>query len=598
MKWANPSWLWALLALFPISFFMLRQELARERKFSKFISRSLWGALIPERNARSQRLKGRLWVIGCAFLILALARPQWGHHDETIRIQGIDLMVVLDVSNSMEVEDVVPTRLKKAKHLLRTLLSRLGGDRVGLVAFAGSSYLVSPLTTDLNYLSDLLEITGVKTVLNQGTDIGLALETALKALERGSENTQQLAGGAQVSSQAILLISDGEDQEEGALQIASRLQKNGTQLFAVGIGTEKGGPIPIRDDTGGLLSYKKDSSGKPIVSAFNPSALEKLVETAQGRYWGASTAEEEVGELLEELGSLHRGDLGERKIQVFQERFQWPLLIALFIFLWEISLSVRGPSPGLSFLFLMLCFLGFPGGRVAFAAPSLRSYVENEKGLKAYRDGSPDAARELFEKAGQADPRQGEFPFNRGITEYQKGDYDAALKSFDEAVRRAEEDPDPKRALSLSGQANYNRAQTLSQKKEIPDAIRSYLKAIEIAQKSQDPALEEDARKNIELLMKQQQKQEQQKPDQKQGDQKKQEEQEKQKQQQQQQKEQESGKPPQYSKGSQQQKSFQSKKLSAEDAERVMAELKNKEKQLQSRLRKQNGNPARRPKDW
>ena len=153
-----------------------------------------------------------------ALLLVGLARPQWGSHEETVTSTGLDLMVVLDLSRSMDVEDVVPSRIKKARHFIRGLLSRLQGDRVGVVAFAAGSYVASPLTNDLNYVQEVTEVLAPGTLGNQGTDIGLGLETALASIERGAEDS--------TPSRAILLMTDGEDHEGEAERMALRFKSS------------------------------------------------------------------------------------------------------------------------------------------------------------------------------------------------------------------------------------------------------------------------------------------------------------------------------------------------------------------------------------
>ena len=188
MKFANAQWLWALLVLpifYLIAFWSLKR---RKRDFGKFAHEKVWSAIVPELDWNAGFRKSRYWLIALMFAILSLARPQWGTHEETVKVTGLDLMIAFDISNSMEVEDITPSRIKKAKHLVRTILDRLQGDRVGLVGFAGSAYVACPLTTDFGYVSETLDILSPKSVTNQGTDIGIALETASRAVLRGAES--------------------------------------------------------------------------------------------------------------------------------------------------------------------------------------------------------------------------------------------------------------------------------------------------------------------------------------------------------------------------------------------------------------------------
>jgi Ca-activated chloride channel family protein len=229
MRFLVPSWLWGLLAV-PVLYGLLYwDENRRQVQFAKFADRKLWKLLSPELNFGLRRRKALYWVASLGFIILALARPQWGSHQEIVQVSGLDVMLVLDLSNSMSVEDVVPSRLQKAKHLIRTLLGRMEGDRVGLVGFAASTWVVSPLTSDLSYIWDRIETLTPKSVESQGTDMGLALETAQRAMERGAQEGvgEAKQGGA---SHVVILISDGEDHENDALTQAAQLKERGIKF--------------------------------------------------------------------------------------------------------------------------------------------------------------------------------------------------------------------------------------------------------------------------------------------------------------------------------------------------------------------------------
>ena len=339
MKFAAHAWLWWLLVL-PVLYWLFSwDEKAKKRRFQLFADESLWQVLAPQADFKARPKKSRYWLVAAAFLILALARPQWGTHDETVHVTGLDIMIALDVSNSMEVEDIVPSRLKKAKHWIRSLTGLLHGDRVGLVAFAASSYVACPLTTDLDYVLDVTQIMGPKMIANQGTDIGLGLETAMRSLERGSEETKQTAGDN--PSRVIILISDGEDHEDEAMEAAQKIKDSGIRLYVLGVGTQKGGPVPVRDENGNLQTYKKDEHGQPVVSTFRPDDLVKIAAAGGGRYWNMTEGENELTELGADVLGLNRRDYAEKTYVVYEERFQIPLAIAIVFILLEMTVATR-----------------------------------------------------------------------------------------------------------------------------------------------------------------------------------------------------------------------------------------------------------------
>jgi Ca-activated chloride channel family protein len=630
MKFASPQWLWALFLLPLFYVGILYEEKKRLQKLGKFANRSIWSRLIPEWNPSFRRKKGLVLTLGVGFLMLALARPQFGTHEETVHVSGLDIMVVLDVSNSMETEDVIPTRLKKAKHLIKSLVDRLDGDRIGIVAFAASSYVSCPLTTDLAYVLGTLEILSPNSIQNQGTDVGQALDTALRALDRGAQETVA-PNPAGIASRVIVLISDGEDHENEALQVAAKIKESGTRLFVLGIGTEKGGPVPVRDENGAIQGYKRDRAGQSVVSSFHPEFLSKVASEGGGKYWNVSPSEEELAELVQGLGGLDRADFAERSYLVYEERYQIPLFIAFLLFILELSLPSRKV---LKVGGVIAVVMGLGGAPLAEAAPGLDSYLENQKGLKAFQEGKLEEAQRNFGAAQARDPSQPEPEFNQGVIYLQQGEVDSAIRSFDKAARGAMDRRDPK----LFGKSLYNLGNAFAKKGDVKGAVHSYLQAIRTAQATQDATLEDEARKNLELLFQEikdkKQKQKDEQKDGKQGQEKEQKqsaendknkddkgskskpeekgaekkEGEKPKdsassagedskdQKDKEQAKNSSEKNKRYKQGTQQK--FESQKLSPDDANRVMSELVDREKTLQEKLQTRNAKTKPNSKDW
>src|SRR6185437_761891 len=224
MKFIHPEWFWALLIL-PVAFLLiLWDERQRRKRFARFADESTWAVLAPEVDFSARVRKAVVWMLAFAFAIAALAQPQWGMHEETMKVTGMDVMFVLDISNSMETEDVMPSRLQKAKHLIKSMTEGVSGDRVGLVTFAASASVVCPLTTDVDYMMGEVQIANPAMAATQGTDVGLGLETALRALDRGGEQGPPEAGNTN-SSHAIVLISDGEDWGNEATAAASEIKQ-------------------------------------------------------------------------------------------------------------------------------------------------------------------------------------------------------------------------------------------------------------------------------------------------------------------------------------------------------------------------------------
>lgn len=591
MIFAASKWFWALIFCVALYVWKLVEAKKRRGKLAKFIDPSHWAQIIPDADWKARPKKALLWSLALVLFCVALARPQWGVHEETIKVSGMDVMIALDVSNSMEVEDVVPNRMKKAQHLIRSIAERLSGDRLGVVAFAGSSYLASPLTTDVSYVLELLQNLGPKSVTTQGTDIGIALETVSRALERGAEQSGEKDG-----TRAVILITDGEDLEEKALEGAQLLKASGAKLYILGVGTEKGGPIPIRDEGGALKGYKRDGSNEPVVSRLSPEVLSKIAQAGDGQYWTATADERELDELMSDLNQLNRTDRAEKRRVIREERFQIPLLLGLLLLFWELSVPLR-----LALRLSVIAFLIFPG---TLKASSLDVYQENEKGVRLFKEGKVEQAQESFGRAQAQDPHKPELLYNQGVIQMGQKDAEKAAQGFEDAAQGALQRGDP----ALASKSFYNLGGTQASKGDVPGAIRSYLNAIDAAQKAKDPELEEDARKRIELMIRQQQKQQQQKSESQNKDQSSDGEQKDKKDPSDPNKKSDAnsgGKPQQNQKGQaprpeekKKQQGFNSKKLSKEDADRVMNELSAREKDLQGKLKKQKGRAQPPGRDW
>ncbi len=606
-----PMWLAAVAAV-PVFYVAGRVLLAaRRKKFGKFLEEPVWSRVVPDLDWALPRKKLFVWCFAVGFLFLAMARPQWGESEEVMKTTGLDIMLVVDVSNSMMAEDVVPSRMKKTQHFIRRFLERAVGDRVGLVAFAGNSALLSPLTTDLDYVAETADTLAPDSVTAQGTDIGAGLETALNALERGAEDNSGKDTQAPVS-RSIILISDGEDNEDRINEIVAGLKKENLKVYVVGVGTEKGGPIPVRDPQGQTVGFKRDRSGKTVVTSFNPTALRKLATDADGRFWQMTPSENELDELMSELGSLSRGEFAEKKVTIRKERFQIPLAIALLLLLFELGMPARriridkekiargGAAAGLFLAF----FLASSDAR----ADEWQAYRENEKGVKAFADDKVSEAKERFSNAQVEDPKSPALRFNQGAIHLKEEKYDDAAKVYGEAAEAAQRNEEP----GLAAAALYDQGIARTAKKDLEGAVDSYLAALEENAHQPNADLEKKIRRNLELLFQAKQSQGQgggsKDQDQKDSDKKDKGDQNK------------SGKnssdgeddqkkndkdgdkdkekqPPHYAE-SNGKRQFKSQKLSKEDADRVMSELARREKDLQDKMKRMKGRPQPLEKDW
>ncbi len=291
---------------------------------------------------RSLSLKRRKWklILQCLtlfFFIFALARPQSGEGKQKAKSEGLEMMLVVDVSNSMLAEDARPSRLELAKRELSRFVDQLGGDKVGLVAFAGSAILLSPLTNDKGALKMFLESLSPESVSTQGTDFKKALTEANQALRRGGVESDE----QEKITRVIVLVSDGEETEKGGLETAQKIAENGTRIFTLGVGTEQGGQIPIRDRNGNMVGYKKDRKGQTVVSKFTGDALKALADAGKGSYQQITFGGDAIKYLRASIDQLQKAQFDTMEVSHYNEHYQSFLLVGIMLALLELLLGER-----------------------------------------------------------------------------------------------------------------------------------------------------------------------------------------------------------------------------------------------------------------
>jgi Ca-activated chloride channel family protein len=328
MHWGNPNylhllWVWALTGVV-----LWRLAHWRQRRLQQLVEASALARLAPD--WRPDRLHRRLlvWLAAALLIVLALARPQWGSRWEEVKRRGLDLLVALDTSRSMLAQDLKPTRLQQAKWGVRDLVQQLRGDRIGLVNFAGASYLQCPLTIDYAAFLMTLDDALVGSVPRGGTAIAQALETALAAFRKQSEGER-----------VLLLISDGEDHEGRPLALLDELRKERVRIYAVGMGTTEGELLPA---PAGQAGFQKDDQGRVIKSSLNEDSLSKLALETGGAYVRAVPGDTGLERLFNEhIKPLARQEGEARLLKVYEDRAGWFLAGALLLLAMEASWSLR-----------------------------------------------------------------------------------------------------------------------------------------------------------------------------------------------------------------------------------------------------------------
>lgn len=328
LRFAEPTYLY-LLVLIPVFIGIWMLYVRRKKQLMKRLADAgLQNSLMPERSKVRPLLKFVLSLTALAFLIIALARPQAGTKISNEKRKGIEAMVALDISNSMLAEDVAPSRLDKSKMLIENMIDGFSSDKVGLVVFAGSSYVQLPITTDFVSAKMFLQTLSPQLIATQGTDIGGAISTCLNSF------TQKSGVG-----RAIIVITDGEDHEGGAIEAAKKAKKNGVNVFVLGIGLPKGGLVP--DGHGG---YMKDNHGNEVMSVLNEDMCRQVAQAGGGAYIHVDNTNSAEEALNAELAKLQHGDLYNAVYSEYDEQYQTFALLALILIVIE-ALVLEAKNP-------------------------------------------------------------------------------------------------------------------------------------------------------------------------------------------------------------------------------------------------------------
>jgi Ca-activated chloride channel family protein len=338
MRFARPEYLNLLWVLPALGLFFVWSFHNRRERLHKVVGLTLAPKLIEDFSRGKAILKTILIVGFFAFGILAAARPQWGTKLQMVRRYGVDIIVALDTSYSMNTEDIAPNRLEKAKNEIRRLIQDSEGDRIGLVLFAGSALAQCPLTLDHGAVHLLLDSSTTGTIPEPGTSLASAIETATSAFIEKERKYK-----------VLILFTDGEDLEGQVDRAVTKAKDAGVVIYAVGVGTPQGMPIPVRDPKGDVVEYRKDPDGKVVVSRLDERSLARIAAQTGGRYFRATTSESEIEALYRDISGLEKKELESRLFQNFEDRFQYPLALAVFFLIAACWISEKH-RPGTTWL--------------------------------------------------------------------------------------------------------------------------------------------------------------------------------------------------------------------------------------------------------
>ena len=275
------------------------------------------------------KLKSKLMLLGIVFILLASVGPQIGVKLKELSREGIDIFILIDTSVSMDAIDVKPSRIEKAKYELGRLLTELGGNRAGIIAFAGSAHLHCPLTTDYSAARLFLNMIDTNLIIEQGTDLAQAIRLALNNIE--DEEKFKL----------LVIVSDGEDHQGEALLLAEEAKERGIIIHTIGIGTSSGGPIPIYDDRGNRIDFKKNKDGGIVTTTLNELILDQIANITNGLYIRIENQINAISPLLQEIQKMDKMELKSHIFTEYEDRYQIFLLIGLILFIIEFIIPTR-----------------------------------------------------------------------------------------------------------------------------------------------------------------------------------------------------------------------------------------------------------------
>ena len=323
---AKPEWLWLLLAVVAIPLVYLLLRLYRRRKISRFGNVATLQSLMPEYNGVRGWIKIALFSLAFGFLALALARPQTGSKLRTTEVEGREVVLVVDVSNSMLAEDVTPSRIERTRYAISRLVERMKEDRLGIVAFAEEAEVVLPITGDYKMAEAMVKRLSPALIAHQGTDIGEALEVALLSFTDSTKESK---------SRVIILITDGEEHNERTEAAIEQAVSQGVMVCAIGIGTPEGTPLKIN---GELI---EDEDGKMVVTKLGEPLLQHIAEATGGIYTRSRNDNFGLEDIITRLDEIEATQLTQITFEEYDEQYQWFLGVALLLLMAEIFVMER-----------------------------------------------------------------------------------------------------------------------------------------------------------------------------------------------------------------------------------------------------------------
>lgn len=564
MRFESPIYFWLLLLIPLFLGIMLWNEWRRRKNIKKLGDESLVMSLMPEVSAFRRWAKFVVFQIALIMAIITLARPQMGTKVSNEKRNGIETVICLDISNSMLAEDVQPSRLDKSKMLIEGLVDKFTNDKVGLIVFAGDAFVQLPITSDFVSAKMFLNNTDPSLIETQGTDIAQAINLAANSF------TQQKNIG-----RAIIVITDGEDHEGGAMEAAKEAKAKGMNVFILGVGSTSGSPIPT-----GRGEYMTDNTGATVMTALNEQMCREIAEAGKGTYIHVDNTSTAQDQLNDELTKLQKGDMESLVYSEYNEQFQLFAIIAILFLIIEIIIN-EAVNPYLKNVKvfkrrfqMMLLLLVLASGNVVMAQGD-RNHIR--QGNRQFRLGDVEKAEVEYRKAIGSNDRNAQAVYNLGCALMAQQKDSAAVVQFEKAAKM--ETSKLRRFMS-----HHNMGVICQRHQMYSEAIEQYKQALRL-----NPH-DHETRYNLELckrqMKNQNQNQNQNKDNQDNKDKKDKKEQNK--------------NDDQKQEKQQQQQPKSNEEMSKENAEQLLQAALQEEKQTQQKLKKAMKQPQRRniQKNW
>jgi len=560
LKWQHIEYLFGLAALPLLVLLFYTLIIWKKKTRMRIGDPTLVGQLVKNFSPLRFGIKATLALLALAGVVMGAANFQRPGAMQNVKRQGVDVMLVLDVSKSMLAKDIKPSRLEKAKQLLMRLNDKLESDRIGLVLFAGRAYLQMPLTTDHGAARMYIQDASPDVVPTQGTVIAEALKMA-----NTSFNSKER------KYKAVLLVSDGEDHDPEAMNVAKSLAANGVMINTVGIGSPEGSSIV--DPTTGEL--KKDEQGNTVISKLNEAELQGLADATHGHYIRLDNVDDALITESQQLEGVEKKALSDAEFIDYRSYFQWFLGIALVLLLVEYFLperrsqQLRMAKPGLAGGVIIGVLL--MGASLGSSAQTHNGDAQLRSGNRYYKKKQLDQSQQQYEEAVRKAPENPTANYNLGNTQFRKNNYADAANSYNNSVEHAGDD----KAMLEKGL--YNKGVALIKQQKLQESIEAWKKALRL------DANDEDARENLQKALMQLKQQQQQQQQEKKKDQEKKDKKEEKKDQQQE----------------PQQPKPQPSRLNKQQVEQYLKTLQQKEKELQDKMNQNKAKAPNQPdKDW